>query len=217
MTTRGAMMSEIAQELGRSDLSSENGPIHKKIEEAITDLQPLLFWFNEDDSQTFSTVEDQVEYDNDDVSDAPDWEDWYRLDHVFLEETSGKRHTLSWMPYEDVMLLTDNESSSSRPTSYCVKNNKLYLYPKPDGVYTIRLSGHYKIEPPAASGTTGNRWMTNGYQAVMRLAKSKLYAHHIKNYDMAKVEYIEHEKQLGLIRKQTTDKRATGRIQSDPF
>lgn len=217
MTTLGAMITDIATELGRSDLSAVNGPIDSKIREAIAELQPNLYYFNEDDTQTFSTVAGQVEYDNDDVPDAPDWEDWYSLTNIFLEESSGQRHELLPMSYSELKLLTDTTDGRSRPTHYCRKNDRLYLYPNPDAAYTVRLAGHYKVEAPAASGTANNPWMVKGYYSVKYLAKSKLYAHHIKNIDMAKVSLIEHQRQDDILRKVTTDKKATGVIQATTF
>lgn len=217
MSTLGALITDIQTDIGRTDLSAVNGPIHLKILAAISDLQPKRFYFNENSSKTFSTVIDQVSYTDADMGSAPVWTDFYSIDNIFLEETSGQRHTLHLMDFDELMLLTDVPSGSSRPTRYARQNESIYLYPKPDAVYTIRISGHYKIAAPSASGTAGNRWMLDGYYAVKHLAKSKLYAQLIRNFDMAKAEMMEHQTQLGLLNKITTDKKATGRIQSTSF
>lgn len=217
MSTLGEMITDIQTDIGRTDLSATNGPIHNKILAAISDLQPKRFFFNEDDTQTFPTVANQVRYGDDDVPDAPDWTDWYQLDQVFLEESSGQRHTLLPMDFEELKLLTDTPSGSSRPVRYARRNDAMYLYPKPDAVYTIRLSGHYKVEPPESSGEANNKWMTKAYYAVKHLAKAKLYAQLIRNFDMAKAEMMEHANQLDLLYVATTNKKATGKIQPTQF
>lgn len=217
MTTLGTMITEIEGHLGRTDLSAANGPIQKSIEAAVRFLQPISFYFNDNDETTFSTVAAQEEYDDDDTSGSPEMSEWYRMDAVFLEESSGQRHELDLMPYAQIKTMTDTTDSSSRPTHYCRYKNKMYLYPQPDAVYTIRLAGHYKYAFPAASGTTDNAWFTEAYDCVMCYAKAHLYTHRIKNPDMAQAMYQVAEIEKAKLISATSKKEATNRLESTQF
>lgn len=217
MSTLGAMITRIAGDLGRSDLSSANGPIQVAIQDAITFYQPQKFFFNDNDHVTFNTVVDQIEYDDDDTS-TVEWTDWYDLKDIFLEEASGKRHKLIEKDYDEIMLLTDSESSSSRPTNYCRYAESLYLYPKPDlATYLIRPSGHYKIAYPASSGEASNPWMTKAYDLILHSAKRRLYSDRIKNQKMANDMGSAELLALEQLHDQTVKKRRTSRIKSKPF
>lgn len=217
MTTLGTMITKIEGDLGRTDFSSANGPIQMAIQEAIEFYQPQSFYFNDNDHITFNTVVDQVEYDDDDTA-TVEWTDWYDLKDIFLEEASGKRHKLVEKAYDEIMLLTDTESSSSRPTSYARYAESLYLYPKPDlATYLIRPSGHYKIAYPASSGEASNPWMTKAWDLILHGAKRRLYIDRLKDVDKAKMQGLMEASALEQLHDQTVKKRRTSRIKSKPF
>lgn len=217
MTTLGAMITRIAGDLGRSDLSAANGAIQTAIEEAIVFYQSQKFFFNDNDHVTFSTVVDQVEYDDDDTA-TVEWTDWYDLKSIFLEEASGKRHELIEMDYDELMVLTDSESSSSRPTSYARYAESLYIYPKPDlATYLIRPSGHYKIAIPATSGEANNPWMTKAWDLIVHSAKRRLYVDRLKDVEKAKMQGLMEASALEQLHDVTVKKRRTSRIKSDKF
>lgn len=217
MTTLGAMITRIAGDLGRTDFSGANGVIQTAIQEAIEFYQPQSFYFNDNDNVTFNTVVDQSAYDDDDTT-IVEYTDWYNLKTIMLEEASGRVHQLLPMDYVELRMLTDTESSSSRPTHYCRYAEKIYLYPKPDlATYLINPVGHYKVPVPATSGTTDNPWMTKAWDLIMHSAKRRIYMDRLKDLGKAQTQGTLEMGALEQLYDQTGKKRRTGKIKSHQF
>ena len=219
MSTLGTMITSIAEDLGRSDLSGANGAIETKIREAIAQYQPQSFFFNNNDQITFNTVVGQERYTDADTM-TVEYTDWYDLRTVFLEEASGRVHELLPMSYMGIRLLTDTASSSSRPTHYCRYGESIYVYPKPDlATYQLNPVGHYKIAAPATSGEADNPWMTlgGGWDLIKHGATRRLYMDRIKNQQMAQSQGLLEMAALEQLSDQTVKKTRTSRIRSTTF
>jgi hypothetical protein len=217
MTTLGAMITKIAGELGRNDLSAANGVIQTAIEDAIGFYQSHSFFFNDNDNVTFNTVVDQSAYDDDDTT-IVEYTDWYDLRSVLLEEADGEVHELFEMDYVKLRGLTDTPSSSSRPTHYCRYAEKIYLYPKPDlATYEINPIGHYKVAAPATSGESGNPWMTKAWDLIKHSAKRRIYMDQLKDRGKAQDQGTLEMAALENLVNVTGKKRRTGKIKSQPF
>jgi hypothetical protein len=165
MSTLGALKAEIADDLLRSDLSTQ---IASEISNAIRYFQNKRFYFNETRGETFVTVAAQAVYSSTDDTAIPDF---IEIDQITV--TDG---TSTW----ELDLLTPKEweiatalATGSRPTGYAYFNQSLMLYPTPDAAYTVRMIGHIKKTAPSTDEESGNVWMTEAYQ-LLRYRAAKM-------------------------------------------
>jgi hypothetical protein len=167
MSTLATMKTRIADELMRSDLTSQ---IALAIPEAIAFHQKQRFYFNERNDVTFSTVAAQAAYTS---SDEPYMPVAYDVDDVFVT-VSGNEYRVKRMDPSRWRIL-NNASTQGQPHQYSYFNRTMYLYPIPDQAYTMRMVGHFKIDAPASDAEANNPWMVEAEALIRHTAKMILY------------------------------------------
>lgn len=167
MSDLATMKTRIADELMRSDLDSQ---IALAITEAIEFYQKQRFYWNELDNVTFSTVAAQAAYTS---TEEPYIPTAYDMDSVFVT-VSGNEYEVKRIDPTRWRVL-NNSSTQGQPYQYQYFNRTLSLYPIPDQVYTIRLTGHFKIDAPADDDEANNPWMTDAEALIRHRAKFILY------------------------------------------
>lgn len=176
MTTRAVLKARIADEIMRDDLTSQ---IASAISDAIKHYQVKRFYFNENDSITFSTVAAQNEYTSAANSLIPYL---YKIDWVtvggdqFLRRITNEK-------WRDLMAAT----ASGEPYNYAYINQTLRLYPTPSAIQTIRIQAHYKLAEPASDAEANNLWMTDGEELIRHRAKMLLWRDVIYDVEKAAV------------------------------
>lgn len=211
MTTLGTLKSQIADDLARGDLTTQ---IAAAINSAIDFYKEERFFINETRDATFVTVADQTTYDVDDDADIPLF---IKIDAMFVEDSDSQRFELDRIdPVEMEMLLNDG-AATGRPVSWSYFNQAFSFYPIPDAVYTVRPMGQIEVAAPAADDTTGNVWMTRGFELLRCTAKAYLYAHTIKNLQMAGVMGAAEGRARDNLRRETSKRRASGQIVATQF
>lgn len=214
MTTRDTMVGRIQDETRRTDSAFE-AIIVEHINDAITHYQKTRFYFNESRSVTFSTVADQSVYTFSGAS--PDiTTPFYRIDMAVLEESTTD-HILTRRDYEGLEWLIDGSTTSNRPYNYAYVNQSIVLYPPPDAEYTIRLTGHVKLDAPAAGGTTNNDWMTEAFDLIRSRALWSLNQRVIHDPGKAAVFRADEIEARSALMGATADKVALGCIEPTTF
>lgn len=175
MSTYGTMQDRIADEINRTDLAAQ---IRYAIKTAIKTYDKKRFWFNESRNFTFSTVDGQEFYSSSDNANIP-----YLLaiDTVQVAITSGDKYLLERVPYEQMEGVSFNGTTDEgQPTWFCYYEKKLRLYPIPDAVYTVRVSGHWALDDLSATTDT-NAWMVEAEALIRSRAKRELFTHVIRD------------------------------------
>lgn len=180
MSTLAVLKATIADDLDRSDKTSQ---IASAISEAIKFFRHQPFWWTKSRSLTFATVADQSVYDSTDHADIPNI---IAIDAMFVL-LSDNQLQMSWVRWPDWEEATDNNATSGQPWSFAYEAEKIYLYPIPNDAYTIRLHGWIQHAEPASDDEAGNRWMTDGYDLIRAEAKRRLFAHVLRDYEMARI------------------------------
>jgi hypothetical protein len=179
VTTQTIMKARIADELARTDLTSQ---IAYSITDAIAAYANERFWFNESrTSVSFSTVDGQEFYTS---SDDADIASIRKLDYAVVYVGNDVRK-LEYNSPEDMEYLSANGTQEGTPWSYGWYDNKLRLYPVPDAVYTIRIAAHVKVAAPATDGEASNPWMTDAERLIRSRAKLELALHVLRDDALA--------------------------------
>jgi hypothetical protein len=179
MSTLAVMKARLADELSRSDLTSQ---IALAITDAIAAYASERFWFNESrTSVSFSTVDGQEFYTS---SDDADIASIRKLDYAVIYVGNDVRK-LEYSSPETMEYLSANGTQEGTPWSYGWYDNKIRLYPVPDAVYTIRIAAHVKVAAPATDGEASNPWMTDAERLIRSRAKLELALHVLRDQELA--------------------------------
>src|SRR3990167_6653141 len=122
MTTLTVLKARIADDIARSDLTSQIG---EAITSAIEHYDEQRFYFTESRGSTFATVADQSRYSSSDDADIPLF---IEVDAVFLIDSSSIAHELRYRTPVDMEGLLDSSAASGRSHSYTYFANGFQLY-----------------------------------------------------------------------------------------
>lgn len=199
----GTMQNRIADEIARTDLGAQ---IRDAIQSAIRLHESERFWFNESEA-TASTVAGQAGYA------VPS--DFLEADDLTLT-VSGNRYPLVPRGYDWLRQVSVTEASRGRPGSWAIYADQLWLYPVPDGAYTLTLSYLKRLAALSASGDT-NAWMTHGEELIRARAKADLFANVIRDFDEAIAMKAVETEALANLRIKSAKKISTGKLTATEF
>lgn len=211
MTTLAVMKARIADDLARSDLTTQ---IATAISDAIEFYKPQRFFFNETRSSSFVTIAATSTYTSSSDADIGLWMD---LDGVYLVDSSGYMDEMERFLPTDMELLLDASAPSGEPWAYTYFEQSFRLYPIPDAVYTVRPVGLIEKAAPATDGEANNVWMVHAYQLIKAHAMADLYTNVIRQNDKASGQYQREEMELNRLRLKTGKNQGMGRIEATEF
>ena len=211
MTTLATLKSAIADDLARSDLTTQ---IAAAISQAIDDYKSERLFWNETRDETFTTVAAQSTYDVDDDAAIPLF---LTIDAMWIEDSDSRRYALS--PCDPIAMegMLDSSAASGRPYAYSYFNQSFRFYPIPDAVFTVRPMGQIEVTAPSSDAETGNLWMTKAFELLRCAAKALLFIHTIKDPEQALAMELVAQRQLAKLRRETGARTATGTIVSTLF
>lgn len=179
MTTLAVMKARIADELARSDLTSQ---IAYAITDAIEAYKHKKFSFS-NARFNFSTVADQEFYDEDDHANlAADVLQKIEYVKLYISDTPRDLRAMSPTRIESAAA---NGIQRGDPSGYCWYTEQLRFFPIPNAVRTVRIGAKIRPAVPASDAETGNVWMTEGERLIRCRAKFELFTHVIRNQDRA--------------------------------
>lgn len=169
----GTMWARIADEIRRTDLTTN---IATEVQDAIKFYEAERFWFSESRTNTFSTVLAQEFYGSSDLAIMPNI---IKIDQAVIT-ISGNRYPLNRRDWDYMEHVAMNPSTNGQPQDWCYYAEQIRLYPIPDAVYSIRLSGVFQLGTLSTSADT-NAWMVEGEQLIRNMAKRNLHANRTHN------------------------------------
>jgi hypothetical protein len=179
VTTLAIMKARIADELARSDLTSQ---IAYAITDAIAAYTGERWHFNESRTTvSFSTVDGQEFYTS---SDDADIANIRRMDYCVIYVGNDVRK-LEYNSPETMEYLSANGTQEGTPWSYGWYDQKIRFYPVPDAVYTVRIAAHVKVAAPASDGEASNPWMTDAERLIRSRAKLEIALHVLRDDTLA--------------------------------
>lgn len=153
MSDFGTLKARIADELSRSDLTSQ---INNHVLDAIKRLENDGFWFNQAEATLNTAQGDSL----------------YALpgDFLSLDSLKASRQNADWVlqprSLEYIYELSDVQGS---PTTYVIHRENLTLYPTPDQVYTLTL-GYLKRLTALSADTDSNEWTAEAEEMIRAAA-----------------------------------------------
>lgn len=178
MTTLAVMKARIADELARSDLTSQ---IAYAITDAIDAYSDRRFHFNEGRATTFDTVASQEFYDADDAAAIATIQ---KIDYIVLYVGDFATHLRPMSPAE-IEAASSSGVNTGQPAWYCWYGSQIRLYPNPSEAWTVRIGASVKAAAPATDAETGNAWMTHAERLIRSRAKLELALHVLKDQELA--------------------------------
>jgi hypothetical protein len=167
MSTFGTMKSRIADELSRSDLTTQIG---YEILSAIKHYETQRWWFSEARA-TASTVSGEAyvalpsDFRDEDSIKITESGDFYQL----------KRRAYDWMEEID-----PGSTMTGIPEFYSIYQEQLRLYPVPDDAYVLTFS-YVKDQAALSDDADTNDWMVAGEELIRSRAKAAIRVNYLMN------------------------------------
>ncbi len=210
MTTLALLKAEIADDLDRTDLSSQ---IASEIVRAIRYYQRTRFYFNETRDETFDTVADQKLYS---VTDDEAIPEFIEIDQIYLMD-GGEPQELDEISPKEWELLTASGESTGRPCSYCYFNRSLGFYPIPDQAYTIRPVAHIMKDAPETDEEADNVWMTEAFDLLRARVCAQLGQRKLRDVALVQAHRPLEQDELWRLNSETNTRIGTGFITPSEF
>lgn len=174
----GLMQSRIADEIVRSDLTSQ---IQNAIQTAIQQYERTPFYFNQIRQEAaFNTAHGQEFYSS---AASPLIASMVTLHRVTVT-VSGNRYSMNPRTPEYLEDTSVNPIVYGQPVDYAYFGEQLRFYPIPDNTYPIALSGIYRLFT-LSNATDTNAWMSDAELLIRSRAKFELATHVLRDPDLA--------------------------------
>ena len=172
MASLGTMKARIADELARSDLTSQ---IASAIGSAISFYEGSRFYFNEARG-TFSTVARQEWYTATEFADLPNV---LQIDSMRCL-LSNRWFVMVPRTWAELQWRSSGITQNADPTDYAYYRQQIRLYPIPQGVRTIEVTYVQALGVPA-SDSASNGWTDEGEELIRQHAKVDLFENVIRD------------------------------------
>lgn len=212
MATKADLAAKIADDLARSDLSTQ---ITDAINYSIKRYERERFWFNDQDNITATLTISAAQLA---LSDIP--VKLFQIDRVRLELSSSTYLDLyprdrNWIAARQDIQLT------SMPVEYCVYDEALQFDSIADQSYRLVLDGVVSIADTATSNSYSNgsaaTWFNEARDMIRADAKRDLYTHVIKDFEFAARMNETAQYEFNQLKGRTNRIRKSGQIRPTRF
>lgn len=186
-----------------------------KIEECVTDAiavnETETYWFNDGNSQTFTTVAAQEEYGLADNSIIPFITEFHDLTITIGGTDKRGLCKVSWAEMQD---MNRDGASSGQPSHYAYAFKKIRLYPIPSDAWTITMAVAYALED--LEDAESNCWTITkeGGLLTRYRAAALFYGTHLRLADRAASFENLAGREVSRLTISTSRRQATGRIRA---
>lgn len=198
MSNLGTLKSRIADDIARSDLTSQ---IATAINNAIRHYERERFFFNEATASLSTAAGTQT------VA-LPS--DFIAADNVRVT-VNGSTYDLSRRTKAYIDTLTVMPTHTGQPCDWAIFANLLWLWPVPDAIYTVTMPYQKSLGALSAADDT-NAWMVEAEGLIRNRAESEIYSSVIRDQEMAALTRGWEMDELRSLQSQTSRYTASGSI-----
>jgi len=207
MSTYGTMLTRIAREMRRGDLTASSTAVGAAVRSAIQFYENERFFFTEFHGVEVSASSSASYVPFSALGITPVIFDSVKAvigqrDYPLLER--------NWNEIDGI----DSGQWYGYPDYYVLHGEEIRLYPPPNSNYTLTVSGVKKLTEislsPSASAT--NAWMTDGEEMIRLKAKALLFRDELRAMDLAREFDTEAERSKKKVKRRTTSLAGSGRL-----
>jgi len=167
MSTFGTMQDRIEDEIRDTSINTQ---VQRAIQSAISHWKAQPFWFNYTYDRTFNTVDGTDDYSDSTVTDM------VTIDFATVTASDVPPAEMKLISPRDLEVLKTSVLSTyeAQPQYLARIVNSVRLFPTPDAVYTITMTGVENLGTLSADADT-NAWMTFGEELIRARAKYIIY------------------------------------------
>ena len=210
MTTRSDIEAQIADDLARTDLTSQ---ITAAVNTAIRSYRFERLGFNEayKVTATLSTSADVMTLASISVR-------FRKLDRLRIVRAAGDYLDLYHRDYDWIMSRQDVRVVC-QPAEYAVYNNAIHFDSMADQDYTLYLDGIKELGNASASYSAGDTsaWFNDGRELIRHRAKRELYANVLKDMELAAAAGAAEKEAHRIIKAELGEQISTGFIRPTEF
>jgi hypothetical protein len=219
MATFSELKAEVAADLARSVQYTNDAAFTSQVENAVLDAveyhAPDNFWFNQTRSATFPTVDGTSDYTVTSVISGTSTAgttiaDFITIYYVQFAQSATSKYMLDLVAPDEMEDLLET-ATEGQPTCYAYYDQQFRLYPIPDGVYTVRVAGHFRMAPLSAASDT-NAWTTTARNLIRATARKFLYGRVVQDITKAQVAMADEQLELQRHYAETSRRTASGII-----
>lgn len=210
MTTRSDIEAQIADDLARSDLTSQ---ITAAVNTAIRSYRFERLGFNEAYrvTATLSTSADTMALTGLSVR-------LRKIDRLRIVRAAGDYLDLYHRDYDWIMSRQDVRVLC-QPAEYALYNNAIHFDSMADQNYTLYLDGIKELGNTSASysAADASAWFNDARELIRHRAKRELYANVLKDMELAAVAGAAEKEALNVIKSELNQQISTGFIRPTEF
>ena len=211
MTTRSQVEAQIADDLARSDLTSQ---ITAAVNTAIRSYRFERLGFNEAYrvTATLSVSADTLAFTDISVR-------FRKFDRVRLVRNAGDYLDLYHRDYDWIMSRQDVRVIC-QPVEYAIYNNTVHFDSMADQTYTLLIDGLKELGNAAsASYSAGDTsaWFNDARELIRHRAKREVYANVLKDMELAAAAGAAEKEALRILKAEAGEERTTGAIRPTEF
>jgi hypothetical protein len=199
--TLGDLKARIADELDRSDLTSQIG---LAIDDAITEAASNRFWFNEVRGLVIPLAAGQEYYGSNDFSALTE------IDAIYLS-INGQRRNMFPASSLTIDQWRDGSTPTGEPYQWARYGTSLRVYPTPAIAYSLVVDGVSRL-PALINDAQANAWTNEGEKLIRAIAKRELLANVIRDFEEAQAQQQLVTNALKELQGKSYDKSATGQM-----
>lgn len=211
MTTRSQVEAQIADDLARSDLTSQ---ITAAVNTAIRSYRFERLGFNEAYrvTATLSVSADTLAFTDISVR-------FRKFDRVRLVRNAGDYLDLYHRDYDWIMSRQDVRVIC-QPVEYAIYNNTVHFDSMADQTYTLLIDGLKELgNATSASYSAGDTsaWFNDARELIRHRAKREVYANVLKDMELAAAAGAAEKEALRILKAEAGEERTTGAIRPTEF
>lgn len=195
MTTYAIMKARIADDLARSDLTSQ---IAQEILSAVKFYERHRFYFNTRVSDTFSLVANQEYYGSSDLAAIPNL---ITIDDMYVTVSSVRYHVLQ-VPFDDIAAAQSGLIVRDPPFQFAYYAQQIRMFPIPSSARTVTMADLYRLTALSADSDS-NAWTTDAEELIRNRAERILYSKIIKDMDAANEAAANEQEALRALKRET--------------